>query len=236
MTNRVHNSACIEGDVEIGSRVTVSPFAVLQGPLTIADDVWIGPGAHVGGAPEIRSLDIPSWGMPQGRGVTIGTETVIREGVTIHSGTWRPTQIGHSAYLMAKSHIGHDALVEDWATIACGACVGGHTTIGKFANLGLNAVVHQRRIVGDYAMIGMQAAATDHVPPAAIAVGVPAKWRKLNTRGLLNTGVDVAASSVESWMRYIDSRGHDAVPPALAALAPSARRYWRQIEELSTIQ
>jgi UDP-N-acetylglucosamine acyltransferase len=61
--------------------------------------------------------------------------------------------------------------------------------VGERANLGMGAVVHQFRVVGGGAMVGMGAAVTRDVPPYAKAFGNPARVRGADTVGLRRAGV-----------------------------------------------
>lgn len=192
---RIHPSAVIGEGVELGVDVTVGPHAVVLGPTVIGDRVWIGPGVVIGTPPEISSFaQNAAWtGDLQHCGVRIGDDTVIRELSTIHQGSHRTTSIGSGCWILNSSYVAHDGLVGDGVTLSAGSRLGGHVVIGDMANLGMSTVVHQRRIVGAGAMVGMGTPVTRDVPPFTKAYGNPPRVHGLNEYLLRRLGYDDAA-------------------------------------------
>jgi UDP-N-acetylglucosamine acyltransferase len=191
----IHPSAVIGPHVELGTGVTVGPFAVLTGPCRIGDGVWVGPHAAIGTPPQMRGGHHPVVAAEEddpstSTGVLVGAGTVVREFVTIHQGVERATEVGQDCFLMAYAHVPHDAWLGRGVTLSNSVQLGGHTWIDEGANIGLGAVVHQRSTIGAYAMVGMQSAVTKPVPPFAVAVGVPARVTGVNRVGLERLGVD----------------------------------------------
>jgi len=188
--NTVHPTVVISGDVRIGSRNYLGPGTILQGPLTLGDDNWIA-AAAIGMPPEHKEW----YEGPRGTtyGVTIGNRTVIREFVTIHSGHVETTRIGDECFLMTKSHVGHDAVLATGVTVAPAAMIGGHAVIGRYANLGMNCVIHQRLTLGEVAMVGMNSTVTRDIPDFALAYGSPARVHGANRVGLRHQGWTVEA-------------------------------------------
>lgn len=186
----VHPTAVVGPGVELGSGVIVGPHAVLLGPCTVGDDVWIGPGAHVGGPPEIGTLrhNVPWEGDLDYHRVLIGARTRLRDGVTIHHGSVRETLVGADCLLFAGSYVAHDVQIGDGVTLSAGTSVGGHATIRSGANLGLNVSVHQRRVIGPLAMVGMGTTVTRDIPPYATAYGVPPRVHGINAFGMRRAG------------------------------------------------
>lgn len=134
----VHHSSIVYPGVEIENGVEIGEFAVIGKQAEIIK----GYGSH-----------------PIGK-VIIRKGAVIRPHVTIDSGTTGTTVIGAYCFLMAKSHVGHDAVLGDRVTLSPGAVVGGHATIGEDANLGINSAVHQNVAVPKKSMVGMLTAYT----------------------------------------------------------------------------
>ncbi len=183
MREPVHPTAFIGPGVELGRDVVVGPYAVLLGRLAVEDGVWIGPGVHLGGPPEIASSrhNAPWTGDLDHFEIRIGARTRIRDGVTIHHGSVRPTVVGADCLLFNHCYLAHDVHVGNRVTISAGVTVGGHATIRDAANLGLNVMVHQRRSIGGGAMVGMGTAVARDVPPFSTAYGTPPRVRGLNT-------------------------------------------------------
>lgn len=113
---------------------------------------YFGPFCIIGAPPEKRGFT------GDDKSVMIGDNNRFEGAVTIDAGIDNPTRINSNVMMMKGSHAGHDAILFDDVTVACGAKIGGHTIVMKGANIGLNACIHQRHIVGPYAMIGMNAA------------------------------------------------------------------------------
>jgi UDP-N-acetylglucosamine acyltransferase len=201
VTNRIHPTAVLGPQVELGSGNVIGPFCVLQGPVVIGDDNYLASHVSIGGAAEVRGHRFePSWEEPfDGNGVTIGSRNVFKEFVAVNGGWATQTELGDDGFFMGLAHLNHDVAVGDEVTVSGSAVVAGHVTIEDGANLGLGVTVHQRRTIGAGAMIGMQAAVTRDLPPYVVSAGVPARPLRLNTYRLTRLGVpDEAHAQLEA--------------------------------------
>lgn len=165
----------------------------------IGSGVFIGAGCLVGEPAENRD----TW--PETLfGVEIQDGAILAKLVTVDAGTIQKTVIGKRTMLMAHSHIGHDAIIGDDVTIACGAKIGGFVEIGKGANIGLNAVIHPRVKIAPFAMIGAGAVVTKtaDVKPFGIWAGNPAKFLKFNQRAVEKFGLtpEQVTKIQEDWL------------------------------------
>lgn len=133
----------------------IHPTAVIGPNVEIGEFNYIGPYCVIGYPAEHKEF----WMQPVGK-VRIGNNNVITGHVTIDAGTEGITEIGDGNWFLKHSHLGHDAKVINGNTISCGVKVGGHCLIGSNVNLGLNSVIHQRKLVPDGVMIGMGAVVT----------------------------------------------------------------------------
>jgi UDP-N-acetylglucosamine acyltransferase len=187
----VHSTAFVGEGVEFGTDVVIGPQAVLLGPCRVGDRVQIGPGCVIGTPPELTSSpqNLAWTGDLAHHGVEIGPGTVVREMCSIQQGTRAPTRIGAGCWLLTRSYVAHDCVLGDAVTTSAGVALGGHARVGSGANLGMNATVHQRRVVGPGAMVGMSAVVTRDVPPFAKVYGSPARLRGANTVGMSRCGV-----------------------------------------------
>jgi UDP-N-acetylglucosamine acyltransferase len=169
--------------VELGVDVAIGPHAVILGPCRIGDGVQIGPGCVIGSPPElVTARQNLAWDADLAHhGVEIGPGTVVREMCSVQQGDSAPTSIGARCWLLTRTYVAHDCVVDDEVTTSTGVALGGHVQVGFGANLGMNAVVHQRRVVGPCAMVGMSAVVTRDVPPFAMTYGNPARVRGANT-------------------------------------------------------
>jgi UDP-N-acetylglucosamine acyltransferase len=216
--NRIHPTAQLIGDVQLGDDNVIGPYAVLIGPARIGSRNWIGPGVWLGTPGEQRGGPHPAFWEPgqELAGFTVGDDCVIREGVSLQVSAGQPTVIGDRCYLMTKTHVPHDARLCDDVTVAVGAVIGGHSIVQEGANIGLNAALHQFTVIGAGAMVGMGSIVTKHVPPFAMAFGVPARVRGANRVGLFRRGVDEEAIAL--LQGQLVAGGTD-YPPALHSYA-----------------
>ncbi|MHA6667359.1 acyl-ACP--UDP-N- acetylglucosamine O-acyltransferase [Homoserinimonas sp. A447] len=194
MSNTIHPTAIISGDVTLGAGNTVGPLVVITGPVTIGDDNWIGAGVVIGAPPEVRSVEHPrDTAQPAGNGVVIGDRNVIREYAQIHQGWKGQTQLGDDLFVMNQVYIAHDCHLANGVTLASSVLLAGHVNLGEGANLGLGTAVHQRVRIGAGTMIGMGAVVTRDILPFAKAYGNPARVHGINRIGMERGGIPTDA-------------------------------------------
>jgi UDP-N-acetylglucosamine acyltransferase len=220
--NSIHSTAVIGPGVVLGEGNVIAPFAVILGPCRIGDRNWIGPHVSIGTPAQMRDGEHPAaWdATAETQGITIGSDNVIREYVTIHQPTEGVTRIGDRCYLMSYAHVPHDAQIGDSVTLSNASQIGGHTVIGDGANLGLGVMVHQRMAIGSGAMVGMGSVVTRPIPPYAIAYGSPARVAGANVVGLSRAGYgeDISTKLAAHYVGEGGSVDDLDLPPALAAL------------------
>ncbi len=196
---KVHPSAIIEGNVELGSEVEVGPNVILRGNIKIGDgtiiDVGtciygnvvigisnkIGPYAVIGSDPQ----DIKYKGEEVGF-VEIGDYNVIREFVTIHKPTSKEskTRIGSRCLLMVGSHVAHDAFVGDGVILVNNCLLAGFSVVEDGAFVSALIGLHQHTRIGKYAIVGALSKIVQDVPPFTMAVGIPVEVVGINSVGL----------------------------------------------------
>lgn len=190
----IESGCSIGPGVEMGDDNIIYAQTFMRGPLALGTKNEIGPFAALGRAPQHRS-EFAGSGT-----IVVGNGNVIREFVTVHQPTSDLTLIGDNCYIMAHSHINHDAVIEDDVTISGGCRLGGHTRLMRGANLGLSCSVHQFEVIGAGAMVGMGSAVVKDVPPHTLAVGGSA--RKINRVGLERLGR--TADEIAQVQRYYE--------------------------------
>ena len=213
--NSIHPTAIVGPGVTLGEGNVIGAFAVIGGNVRLGDGNWIGAACIIGAPPEVRSHPHPvDWIAEAGvEGVRIGDRNVIREAVQVHGGWKAPTVIGDDGFIMNQVYIGHDGELGNHVTLASSVTLGGHVTIRDGANLGLGTNVHQRRVVGTLAMVGMSSVVTKDVPAFAKAYGSPCRVEGINVVGMERAGY---AGDDIAWVREWIASGSpaDAVPPA----------------------
>lgn len=199
----VHPTAVVEDGARIGAGVRIGPFCivgqhvrlgdgcelkshvVVTGHTTIGARTTIFPFAVIGHAPQ----DLKYAGEPST--LTVGTDCIIREGVTMHPGTGHGTMkttIGDRCFFLAYAHVAHDCRVGNNVVMTNNAMIAGHCKIGDFAILGAGAGVHQFARIGPHAFIGGMSAVENDVIPYGMALGNRAYLAGLNIIGLRRRG------------------------------------------------
>ncbi|HQE31906.1 MAG TPA: hypothetical protein PLG38_07825 [Propionibacteriaceae bacterium] len=223
MSHTIHPTAVIGASVRLGAGTVVGPGAVIAGNTTIGDDCWIGANVVIGSPPEVRGYPhAADWiDTAEGLGVAIGNRCVIREGTQVHGGWHEQTVVGDDAFIMNQCYIGHDGRIGDFVTMASNVAMGGHVHVGDRANLGLGTVVHQKRVVGGFAMIGMGSVVSRDVPAFVKAYGNPCRVKGTNTVGMERNGFSPdAVAAMAAAVKSGDLSGLSGVPE-LAAYFPA---------------
>lgn len=128
---------------------------------TIADDVFIAPGAMIIGNVTIEE-GASIWYNAVVRGdsapIVIGRRTNIQDNCTLHVDEDAPLTIGE------ECTIGHNAVVHG-------------ATLGDQVLVGINAVILSHAEIGSRSMVGAGALITEHkrFPEGVLALGMPAK-------------------------------------------------------------
>ena len=206
MSGKIHPSAVIAADVEIGSDVVVGPHCVLDEGVAIGDNtildanVMIGKNVRIGKynqlfsccvigrAPQLLGLDPNT---PVG-GLNIGDNNVIREHVTIHPSMYpeEVTKIGNENLLMVGVHLGHDCVLEDKIVISNYSQISGHCKIETGVWLSGMVAVHQFVTFGKWCYAAGFSGVNHDVPPFVIISGhYPPEVRSINKRGLQRAGL-----------------------------------------------
>ena len=102
---------------------------------------------------------------------TLGMGNILCAGVIVTVNT----RIGNFCHLNLKTTVGHDCVLEDFTTTACGVDLAGKSHIGKGAYLGNHATVLPSVRVGEKAVVGAGAVVNRELPAATVSVGVPAR-------------------------------------------------------------
>jgi sugar O-acyltransferase (sialic acid O-acetyltransferase NeuD family) len=91
-------------------------------------------------------------------------------------------RVGNFCHLNLKTTIGHDSVVENYVTTACGVDFAGNSHICNCTYFGNHATVLPYVRVAPFAVLGAGAVANKDVTEGSVYVGVPAKRIKSNPR------------------------------------------------------
>ena len=86
-------------------------------------------------------------------------------------------RIGKHVLLNLDCTVGHDSVLEDYASVAPGCHLSGNTTLRRSSYLGTGVVMIEKTEVGAYSVIGAGAVVVRNIPSRVTAVGIPAKVR-----------------------------------------------------------
>lgn len=108
--------------------------------------------------------------------IDIGAGTVICAGSILTTNI----VLGQHVQINLDCTIGHDVIMDDYATLAPGVHVSGRVHLGKRVYVGTGAVIINGTedaplVIADDAVVGAGACVTKSVPPGVTVVGVPAR-------------------------------------------------------------
>jgi UDP-N-acetylglucosamine acyltransferase len=202
-TAAIHPTAVIEPGAQLGQGVSIGAFCHVGADVELGEDVQLVSHVVIAGRTRIgarsRLFPFASIGHPpqdlKYRGepsrLEIGTDCLIREGVTINPGTQGGgmlTKIGDRCVFLANSHVGHDCRLGSDVVLSNNVMIGGHVVIGDFARLGGGAAVHQFTRIGTHAFLGGLSGLENDLIPFGLASGNRAKLNGLNLVGLKRSG------------------------------------------------
>jgi UDP-N-acetylglucosamine acyltransferase len=172
-------------DVQMGSRVRVRSHAVIEGHTQIGDDCEIYPFASIGAAPQHMGHK----GEPTR--LVIGARNLIREHVTMHTGTAfgrGVTTVGSDCLFYVGCHVAHDCIVGDHVILINSATLGGHVQVEDYVIMGGLSAAHQNTRIGRHAFVGGMAGVNHDVIPYGNVWGNHAHLEGLNLVGLKRRG------------------------------------------------
>jgi UDP-N-acetylglucosamine acyltransferase len=225
---RIHPTAIIAPEADLGEDVQVGPYVVIEGEVRIGAGCVLRPGVHLIGPMTMGCHNRVFGGAVLGEQpqhvkyageptrLVIGDHNVIREHVTIHRGTtasWE-TRIGDHNFLMAHSHVAHDCRIGNHCILANGALMAGHCLLEDNVFLSGNCAIHQFCRVGRLALLSGVSAATKDIPPFIIqqrfnCVG------GVNVVGMRRAGIPTAHIDAVRRAFHLLYRSRMVVPAAL---------------------
>ncbi|MEM1035329.1 MAG: acyl-ACP--UDP-N-acetylglucosamine O-acyltransferase [Pseudomonadota bacterium] len=223
MSVDIHPTAIVEDGAELGSNVSIGayahvgghavlgdnsivhPKAIVIGRSTLGQHVEVHPGAIIGGPPQVLGYQHSD----ESR-LEIGDQTILREHVTIHTGSPAHgglTRIGRECFFMAHTHAAHDCSIGDKNVIANNTHIGGHVTTGEHVWMGGACAIHQFCRIGDHAFVGGGSILVADVIPFGSVVGNHAHLAGLNVVGLKRRGFSrETIKSIRSGYRMLYAR------------------------------
>jgi UDP-N-acetylglucosamine acyltransferase len=202
---RIHPLAVVEDGAVIGENVVVGPFSHVGPRVVLKDNVELVSHAVVTGKTEIgkgcRIFPMAVIGgvsqslheAGEESSLTVGENCVMREGVTMNTGTvggGGTTVVGDNGLFLANSHVAHDCQLGSGIIMSNNVMLAGHVHVGDRAILGGGCAVHQFTRIGRQAFIGGLSAVNYDVIPYGMLNGNPGILGGLNVVGMTRAGMD----------------------------------------------
>lgn len=192
----------IEYGVDMGYNNIFFENCVIRAGTKIGNQNIFGVGTVIGAMPRERIK-----GSSDGKKITpipkviIGNHNLFEAYSVIQYPVETVTQIMNNVCVGSFSHISHDSIIYNEVTIASHCVIAGYCIILNFSNIGIGAMIHQRSVIGAYAMIGAGCVVVNHIAPTATVVGVPARFLHINRVGLERRGVSTKEIfATEQWL------------------------------------
>ncbi|OGJ88605.1 MAG: acyl-[acyl-carrier-protein]--UDP-N-acetylglucosamine O-acyltransferase, partial [Candidatus Raymondbacteria bacterium RifOxyB12_full_50_8] len=138
--------------------------------------------------------------------VEIGSNTVLREYVTVHAATTagNTTSIGNDCHILAYNHVAHECKVGNHVIMSNACQLAGHVTVEDAVVFGGLVGVHQFVRIGRMAMMGATSKAVQDIAPYCLADGSPAQPVTINKVGMQRNGrSEDAVSAVTKAFRIL---------------------------------
>ena len=167
--------------VQIGEGTEIQSHVNITGNTIIGNNTKIFPFASIGTNPQ----DLKYKG--EQTKLEIGNDNIIREHVTINTGTdggGGITKIGSNNLIMIGAHIAHDCMIGNNVVIANSAAIAGHAKISDDVIIGGNCGIQQFTRIGRMAMIGGMSGVSRDVIPYGLSFGNRNYLEGINLIGL----------------------------------------------------
>ena len=195
----IHKTAIVDKNAKISGNVIVGPYSIIgphvkigegteiQSHVNITGNTIIGsntkifPFASIGTNPQ----DLKYKG--EETKLEIGNDNIIREHVTVNTGTdggGGITKIGNNNLIMIGAHIAHDCVIGNNVVIANSAAIAGHAQISDDVIIGGNSGIQQFTRIGRMAMIGGMSGVSRDVIPYGLSFGNRNYLEGINLVGL----------------------------------------------------
>jgi UDP-N-acetylglucosamine acyltransferase len=200
----IDTTARIAPDAVIGDNVSIGPYCVIGPNVAIGEGCNLVAHVHIAGhtsiGPQTEIYPFASLGTPPQsvhyRGgptrLALGAKCLIREGVTMNTGTEDGggiTTVGDGCFMMAGSHVAHDCHIGNHVVFANNAVIGGHVTVGDYTFLGGHCVVLQRIKIGESVMVAGNSSTREDVVPFGYVLYATARLAGLNLVGMKRRGI-----------------------------------------------
>jgi len=192
----IYPFAFIDADVEIGEGCVIMPYTSIMNGTRMGRNNKVYQASIIGADPQdFRWKGDKTY-------CYIGDNNVIREHVIINRGITPDggTRVGNGAFIMAKSHIGHDSNIKGRCVIGNGVAIAGDAEVGECSILSSGVIVHEKCRIGDWVLVKGGCRIGSNVPPFAIFAHNPVEFFGVNAivmgkKGFSHDDIDNVAKS-----------------------------------------
>lgn len=204
MNHKIHPTAIVSPDAQLGEGVEIGPFCIVQGNAVLGDgcilqsnvlidrntilgrENFVGHGVVLGTPPQDKKFNEKSdtW-------LVVGDRNAFREYCTVNraTGDGEKTLIGSGCLVMTQAHIGHNCRIGDEAILSNLATLAGHVTVEDWAILGGVVTIPQFTRVGKGSFLGGFSGLRQDLPPFFRGSGRPAGPVGVNQVGMTRRGI-----------------------------------------------
>ncbi len=215
--------AHVDPDAVIGKDVTIHPFAFVSKNTVIGDGAVIYPyasilnGTRIGARTKVYNGAIVGaepqsfhWhGEPSL--CVVGEDCLIREHTIINRSIYegKATVVGKKCFVMAESHIMHDAVIDDFVVVGNGVQIAGTAHVRSYTILSSNSLVHAGSDVGRWVLVKGGCRVNGNVPPYTVIGHNPATYCGVNAVAMRRGGKmsDDVIDAVAKCYRHVYESG-----------------------------
>jgi UDP-N-acetylglucosamine acyltransferase len=168
--NTISTTAIIHDDVEIGDNNFIGDNVIIYPNTKIGNNNQIFNGNIIGEFAINATDGWSNYDLYKCKGVLIGNDNIFHVKNILFAGIENKTHIGNYNKILGECHIGHDTKIYDNVTIYPRVITGGFSQYLNNSNIGMCAVIHQRKIIGQHSMVGGNNMVTKHVFPYYISI------------------------------------------------------------------
>ena len=178
--NFISPKAILHDNVNIGDNNNIHDNVIIHPNTIIGNNNNIFPRNIIGEFPINSDDKFNTYNFKLTKGVEIGNNNLFHISNIIFSGIDNKTFIGNNNKFLAENHMGHDVKVFNNVTFYPRCILGGYSIFLDYSNIGMESVIRQKTVVGQYSMIGANSTITKHVFPYYININN--KLHRLNEK------------------------------------------------------
>lgn len=168
--NEIANSVIIHENVTIGDNNFIGENVVIYPNTVIGNNNNIFNGNIIGEMPINSDDSFREYNLQKYKGVLIGDNNLFHVKNIVFSGIENKTLIQNNNKILGDCHLHHDVQIYNYVTFYPRVSAAGFSEFLNHSNVGICAVIHQRKIIGQYSMVGGNNMVTKNVFPYYINI------------------------------------------------------------------